>query len=360
MDATKPAPRTYPVGGDRDVRVRAVLGTHRLELGVELLEKGLRAITSVGRVLRLRFHQRDQRFEWRQRIRDSQGRTVAWRVVGARVPDEIRRTLWAETRSRVDGVEQWIAMRQDARSVLNLVDWLVAHGREWPAALLQVTWEGEGKIGRVHWTFRADGAIQETRNWQTPARPITAYGQATAAVVSGIDVARPRGTHAESVSRDLVERHAAIDARLRRLSELLREQHAGIRLYRVERKDTWCFREIAYAGGTRHLRAAVVGQRAATLTPQPQGNVGEAMQLLGERVQLRRLLRVIAELTEVAGFWPGGRWKLAARDAAGKALWQKTASRDGLLGRAYTRGRDGASCISGEGDEGEGAGAEEA
>ena len=84
------------------------------------------------------------------------------------------------------------------------------------------------------------------------------------------------------------------------------------------------------------------------------------MQLLGERVQLRRLLRVIAELTEVAGFWPGGRWKLAARDAAGKALWQKTASRDGLLGRAYTRGRDGASCISGEGDEGEGAGAEEA
>jgi hypothetical protein len=204
MDATKPAPRTYPVGGDRDVRVRAVLGTHRLEMGVELLEKGLRAITSVGRVLRLRFHARDQRFEWRQRIRDSRGRTVAWRVVGARVPEEIRRTLWAETRSRVDGVEQWTAMRQDARSVLNLVDWLVAHGREWRAALLQVTWEGEGRIGRVHWTFRADGAVQQTRNWQTPARPLTAYGQATAAVLSGIDVVRPRGAHAESVSRDLV------------------------------------------------------------------------------------------------------------------------------------------------------------
>lgn len=345
MDATKPAPRTYPVGGDRDVRVRAVMGTHRLELGVELLEKGLRAITSVGRVLRLRFHQRDQRFEWRQRIRDTRGRTMAWRVVGARVPEEIRQTLWAETRSRVDGVEQWLAMRQDARSVLNLVDWLVAHGLEWPAALLQVTWEGEGKIGRVHWTFRADGAIQQTRNWQTPARPLTAYGQATAAVVSGIDAARPRGTHAESVSRDLVERHAAIDARLRKLAGLLREQHAGIRLYRVEPKDTWCFREIAYAGGTRYLRAAVVEQRAATLRPQAQSNVVEGMQLLGERVQLRRLLRVIAELTEVAGLWPGGRWKLEAIDDAGKTLWHKTASREGILGRAYTKGRNGASCI---------------
>ncbi len=162
------------------------------------------------------------------------------------------------------------------------------------------------------------------------------------------------------MSRDLVDRHAAIDARLRRLADLLREQQAGIRLYRVERKDTWCFREIAYAGETRHLRAAVVERRAATLTPQAQGTVVEAMQVLGERVELRRLLRVIAELTEVAGLWPGGSWKLAARDAAGKALWQKTASREGLLGRAYTKGQNGASCISGEADEGEMVGGEHA
>ncbi len=344
--------RTYPVGSDRDVRLRAVLGTHRLELGVSAIEEGLRAIRFVGRTLRLRYQRRDQRFFWRQRVRDEQGRTVAWEDIGARVPDEVRRGLWVETRSRIDGAEEWMAMRQDGRSVLLLTNWLVAHGLDSAATVIEMAWEGEGKVARLHWTFRADGAIQRTKNWAVGKRLVTAYGRTTAAVWSAIDVRKPRGPYTGAVEDGLVKPHQAVDERLRGLAELLREQQARIRLYRRTKEDTWCFREVVSGRGTRHVPVDRVEDRARELAAQPQSQVVEALRLLGKRGEIRRLLRIIAELTEGAVVWPGGQWTVVARDSNRRAWWCKVASREGILGRRYRAGTE-EMCVRQAAEEGE-------
>lgn len=298
MDVSAPSRRIYPIGSDRDVRVRAVLGTHRLELGVNAIEEGLRSIRFVGRTLRLRYHRRDQRFFWRRRVRNGEGRTVAWEDIGVRVPEGVRQTLWAETRSRIDGAEEWMAMRQDGRSVLALVDWLAVHGIQSAVASLEMTWRGEGNVGRIHWTFRADGGIQRTQNWQTPERSVTAYGRTTAAVLSAVDVTRGRGPYTVSLDQTVVQRHAAIDKRLEELAGLLREQRAGIRLYWRSEKDAWRFHEVVSVRRTQHVRLEKVGGRAQRLAAQPRSQVLEALKLLGERGQIRRVLRLVAELTE--------------------------------------------------------------
>ncbi len=336
VDTNVAGRRTYPVGSDRDVRVRAVLGTHRVELGVRAIEEGLRAIRFVGRVLRLRYHRRDQRFSWRHRLRDGEGRAIGWEDIGARVPEEIRRGLWEETRSRIDGAEEWMAMRQDGRSVLILADWLAAHALETPPTVVTMTWRGEGRLGRIRWTFRADGRMQRTADLGAPKRLVSAYGKATAAVLAAIDIRQGQGPYAATLDRMLVARYRAVDGRLADLASILREQQSDIRLYRLEEKDTWRFHEVDHGEGwTRYVQRKSVASRSTRLAAQPQSQVVEAVKLLEERGQIRRLLRVIAELTEAAAVWPGGQWSVVGRGTEGQSLWRRTATREGIVGGRY-------------------------
>ncbi len=351
MDASTVSRRTYPVGSEQDIRMRAVLGTHRLELGVNAIEEGLRAIRFVGRTLRLRYQRRDQRFFWRHRVRNEQGRTVAWEDIGARVPEEVRRTLWVETRGRIDGAEEWMAMRQDGRSVLMLTNWLVGHGLDSRAMVIAMTWEGERKVGRLHWTFRADGAIQRTKNWEVGKQLMTAYGRTTAAVLSAIDVTQPRGPYAAAVDESLVQRHAGLDKRLADLAAVLQEQQVGIRLYWRRDKDAWRFHEVLSAGWTRHIPLEQVEERAQRLPAQPRSHVIEARGVLSERRRVRQLLRIVAELTQAASVWPGGQWSVIGRSVAGKTIWSRAATREGLVGRTYNGGNGHASVSDGQAED---------
>lgn len=63
----------YAVGGERDVRVRALEGTHRVELVLLQLERLLRPTRGIGRTLPLHYQKRDDRYVWRHRIRDVAG-----------------------------------------------------------------------------------------------------------------------------------------------------------------------------------------------------------------------------------------------------------------------------------------------
>ena len=173
MDAERSIAARYGRGGARDVRVRALLGVHRIEQGIRLIEQLLNRVRFVGRRLALRFHGRDQRYEWRGQTRGDQGKI--WKLIGARVPSGLR--LWPQTKAEVAVVERRLDMRQDGRAVLRLVDWLVTYGLRWPVPAVVVEWMDEERCGHVSWTFRDDGRLQRTGNWVTPEVPLERYGQ---------------------------------------------------------------------------------------------------------------------------------------------------------------------------------------
>lgn len=341
--------RGYAEGDERDVRVRALEGTHRVELVLLHLERVLRRTRGVGRTLRLRYHKRDDRYLWRHRVRDvageqrlfrpgeELGQLYCWQDVGRRVPEDVWADLWAHTRGQVLGIERHLDMRQDGRAVLKLVGWLLGSGLRREAELLEMVWEGEAQRGRVHWTFRLDGRFQRQGNWQTPDLPLGKYGCEVADQVGAIDLQAPWGLYTEHVHRGLVVPLRELDRRLEELDRLLREQRSAVRLYQHRSRDTWEFRQVQWQSGTTYVPLgdfdAVVGKR--DLSPQERSMLEEARVLLDERNKARRLLRVIAELTGAGIRWPGGTWKVRGYTPAGATIWHVASSASGTVGRFY-------------------------
>ncbi len=339
----------YAVGGERDVRVRAVAGTHRVELVLLQLERWLRRTRGVGRTLRLHYQQRDDRYVWRHRVRDVAGeqrllrlgeepRTLyRWRDVGRRVPEELCAELWVHTRSRVLGIERQLDMRQDGRAVLKLVSWLLGNGLRWEADVVEMVWEGEAHSGRVHWTFRLDGRLQRHGNRQTPDLPAGKYGRDSEEQVAAIDLQARWGLYTENVHRGLVVPLTDLDRRLGELDHLLREQRSAVRLYQHRRLDTWAFRRVQWQSGTTYqpIRDLDSVFQKLDLSPQQRGNLEEARTLLQQRYKVRRLLRLVAELTEAGIRWPGGTWKVRGYEPAGATVWHVSSTASGTVGRCY-------------------------
>jgi hypothetical protein len=340
---------SYAVGGDRDVRARALEGTHRVELVLGLLEGLLRRTRGVGRTLRLHYQQCDDRYVWRHRVRDVAGeqrllrlgegpRTLyRWRDVGRRVSEELRAELWVRTRSRVLGIERQLDMRQDGRAVLKLVSWLLGNGLRWEADVVEMVWEGEGHSGRVRWTFRLDGRLQRHGIRQTPDLPTGKYGRDSEEQVAAIDLRAPWGLYTENVHRALVVPLADLDRRLRELDYLLREQRAAVRLYHHRRLDTWAFRLVQWQSGTTYqpIRDLDSAFQKLDFSPQQRGNLEEARTLLQQRYKVRRLLRIVAELTEAGVCWPGGTWKVRGYTPGGETVWHVASTVSGIVGRGY-------------------------
>jgi hypothetical protein len=217
---------SYAVRGDRDVRARALEGTHRVELVLGLLEGLLRRTRGVGRILRLHYQKRDDRYVWRHRVRDVAGEQrllrlgeepralYRWRDVGRRVPEELQADLWVHTRSRVLGIERHLDMRQDGRAVVKLVGWLLGNGLRWDADVVEMVWEGEAHSGRVRWTFRLDGRLQRHGNRQTPDLPAGKYGRECEEQVGAINLQAPWVLYTENVHRALVIPLADLERRL--------------------------------------------------------------------------------------------------------------------------------------------------
>ena len=339
----------YAVGGERDVRVRAVAGTHRVESVVLRLEGLLNRTRAVGRTLRLHRHTRDDRYVWRHRVCDLEGeqrlirlgeepRTLyRWRDVGRRVSEELRAELWVRTRSRVLGIERQLDMRQDGRAVLNLVSWLLGNGLRWEADLVEMVWEGEAQSGRLLWTFRIDGRLQRHGNRQTPDLPRGKYGRDSEEQIAAIDLQARWGLYAENVHRGLVIPLTDLDRRMGELDHLLRAQRSAVRLYPHPRLDTWEFRLVQWQSGTTYLPIRDLDSVFQTLdlAPQQRSNLEEARTLLQQRSKVRRLLRVVAELTEAGIRWPGGIWKVRGYTPEGRTVWHVASTASGIVGRGY-------------------------
>lgn len=341
--------RGYAGGDEHDIRVRAVEGTHRVELVLLQLERVLRRTRGVGRTLRLRYHKRDDRYLWRHRVRDVAGeqllsqlgeearRLYRWQDVGRRVPEDVRAGVWARTRGQVLGIERYLDMRQDGRAVLKLIGWLLGNSLRRDAELLEMVWEGEAQRGRVHWTFRLDGRFQRQGNWQTPDLPLGKYGREGEEQVAALDLQAPWGLYTEHVHRGLVVPLGELDRRLGEVDLLLREQRAAIRLYRHPRLNTWAFRQVQWQSGTTYLSRGNfdVAVEKLGLSPQVRSTLEEARTVLQERYKVRRLLRVIAELTEAGSCWPGGTWKVRGYSSERRTIWHVASSASGTVGRLY-------------------------
>ncbi|MFA5028157.1 MAG: hypothetical protein WC713_09795 [Candidatus Methylomirabilota bacterium] len=303
----------------------------------------------MGRSLRLHYQKRDDRYVWRHRVRDVAGeqrlirlgeeprRLSRWQDVGRRVPEELRADLWVHTRGLVLGIERHLDMRQDGRAVLKLVGWLLGNGLRWEAELMEMSWEGEARSGRVRWTFRLDGRLQRHGNRQTPDFPAGKYERDCEEQVAAIDLQAPWGLYTEHVHRGLVVPLRELDRRLGELDLLLREQRAAMRLYRHPRLNTWAFRQVQWQSSTTYLSLgdfdAAVGK--LDLSPQERSTLEEARTLLQQRYKVRRLLRVIAELTEAGIRWPGGTWKVRGYASERGTIWHVASTASGTVGRSY-------------------------
>jgi len=108
-----------------------------------------------------------------------------------------------------------------------------------------------------------------------------------------------------------------------------------LRLYPLRQLDTWSFRQVQWRRGTTHLRIADVVEHAQRLPAQQRSHVVEGLDLLEARVGVRRVLRVIAEITEAASRWPGGTWKVRGYGGERGTAWAAAASIRGVIGRGY-------------------------
>lgn len=347
----------YAVDGERNVRTRAVEGTRRIEQAVAYLTGMLKNTRRIGRILRLRYHTRDQRFIWRMRRRREnrgEGETeFVWRDIGARVPPEVRRSLSKDTVNALDGVDRRMDMRQDGRAVLHVVAWLLGHGLRAATRLVELKWEG-GAQQRITWTFRPDGRMQCTGTWRTLQLPPPKYGAESEWLLGVVAGKTELGPYATSVVRDLVEALEKADVRLAQLAEAIRQQGGGVRLYRNWQRDTWGFREMLGAKKSRHLPEPMVGERVIRMPVVERQLMWDAAEALKRRQSIRRLLRVLSELMEAAVAWPGGRWGVRGYEGEEQAaVWAVAADASGVVGRHYRTGTPGERYTGEEGDEGE-------
>jgi hypothetical protein len=333
-------------GVEGDPRVLAVQGTHRLELALNLLDGSLQLHRKFGRLMRLYFRQRDHSYEWHYLAKtdatESTGtpgavswRGRAWKTLGRQVPAEILRTLHPVTRDNVLGMERSLNIRQDGRAVLHLITWLMVHGMEGTPDVIGVTWEGPEQWGRVTWSVQLDGRLMCRGNWQAQGGIPSPYSAQELRFREMIRLDSPLGSYAGTVQREWVDRLAGIDQQLRRLADLLLEQRAGIRLYHYRQKDTWRFRSLNHRGEGMYLPLEQVREAAEHLGPQPRANIYDALDAIGERRQVRRILRVIGILADAGWGWRDGRWIVRGYDTGARGKWMAAADQTGVVGRWY-------------------------
>jgi hypothetical protein len=340
--------------GEEDPRVLAVQGVHRIELVLRLLDGGLQLQRKFGRRLRFYFHKRDHRYQWKYLVKPGSGKESAseklllvetmptypeWKTLGGSVPADMVGRLHSRTRDKVLGIERMLNIRQDGRAIIHLVGWLMEHGMKGESRVIGLTWEGPEQVGRVTWSVQFDGRYMCQGNWQAKAGIGSQYSAQDLRIREQIRSNAPLGSYAGTIQREWVDRLADIDQQLRRVADLLLEQHSGIRLYPTPKKDTWRFRRLDFFGHGFHLPTKQVAEAAEVLTSQMRANVHDGLALIRERMQVKRVLRVVAILGEVGWEWRGGRWIVKGYDGGVDGLkWMATADRSGVVGQVYREG----------------------
>ena len=335
-------------GEGYDLKVAAVLSAHKLELAVEELQRRLEARIVHGRRLRLVYMAKEYRFRWRRYIGNgkssvregeagSEGKpTQMWVLMGRRLPEEIVSHLHPMTRRHVLETEQLLDVRRDGRAILHLVEWLLKHALELRSRLIGLTWEGPKETGRVTWTIREDGHLMQRGNWQSPTGPLMAYAERVLSFREAIRVNGQYGYVAGNVRNDLVGRIDTLDERLAESSKQLRDLKCVLRVYPRTDDDSWRFRRLKFYGNTEPVKRTEVETIAMSCSPQQRAAVAEAVSLVEERMRVRRILKVVAIMTEVGWYWPGGSWIIRGYDGRGlSARWMVTSRGHRIRGRIY-------------------------
>lgn len=343
MQGTPETNTSWGVGGRRDPRVRAIRGTERIEVAVGYIEEELLPTRLGGRLLRigrlaLRYDRNRNQFRWRRREGPHQ-----WTEVGRRVPWDIKKRLRAGSRAKVDGVEQWLAIRTVGVTALRLIDWCARTGGEWTEELVTVYWQGALPRG-CRWTCMLQGGRLKRGGVMVEEGPPAEYGGRVEQLLRGREA---EGGDVTVRVRQMVDRLEVVDKRLHQLRAELR---SGVRLYYDRFRDTFQMRQVIDKGWTVY-QGKILHEGVRKYLPQADRvRVTEAERCLAERMRLKRALQVIAAVGEAMGKWPEGRWQVRGKTTKDvPASWVTQSTERGLLTRQY---RDSQS-IDGQGSDGD-------
>lgn len=307
----------YAINGSRDVRTRAVQGVAGIEWVRTLVDRQLKACSTIGPLTLCYASQRDA-FQWRLRERRRRSRSLTeadWEMV--------RRKCRPRTLRKMEQVKALLAVRGSAKAVLRMVEWALTYGETWREQTVTLRWAcGENR--RAIWgCLLSGGMIQRGQVREEDGRT---SGQLQ--VVESFTATRPeqwRGEVAGGVEY-AVEAINMIDRQL--------QEHKGqltnfIRLYYHLQLDTWELRQITGPRKSRYLSEDTAARLAAKQPELERERVGQVVDLIGRRKRVKRLLRLIATLAEAAAYWSGGSWQLRG-ETAGRAAWAATTVKHGL------------------------------
>jgi hypothetical protein len=124
-----------------------------------------------------------------------------------------------------------------------------------------------------------------------------------------------------------------------RISELDQELHkvknglkGWVKLYYSVTTDSWGLWEMTGPTRSRYVGLNISETMLTALPGNDRQWLVEAVTLITERWRLKRALRVIATLVEVALLWPGGKWQLRGEGGNRTAAkWVTIATEFGLM-----------------------------
>lgn len=320
---------SWMVGGQRDPRVRAVQGTEKIEVAVGYIEEELLPTRMGGRLLRigrlaLRYDRSREQFRWRRREGPHQ-----WSEVGRRVPWEIKKRLRAASRAKVDGVEQWLAIRTIGVTALRLIDWCAQTGGEWTEELVTLYWKGALPRGG-RWTCMLKGGRLHRGGVMVEDGPPADYQERVEQLLRG------RECEGGDVTVRVRKMVATLEELDKRLHQLRAEMKSGVRLYYDRFRDTFQMRQVIDKGWSVYQGKILHEGVRKYLPAVERVRITEAEFTLAERMRLKRALQVIAAVGEAMERWPEGRWQVRAKKAKGvPASWVTQSAEWGLLTRRY-------------------------
>lgn len=310
----------YAIGGERDVRVRAVAAIAAIERTVQVVERELKARPRIG-LLRLRYHKRDDRFEWRWL--EASRRTSP---LSGGLQDERLQVLRPSTRAKVESVQRLLSVRAAAIAVLRMTEWGLGHGDKWGEQTVTLRWSS-GEFRRAIWGVLLSGGIMR----RGKVRPLDGVESGHAPVMETLNVGdEPQGWRGEVTEgvRCVVEEMRRIDEQLEAVQRQLR---GGVRLYYCDKLDSWMLRQLMGPRLSRYLNDEVARKLLCKLLEQERGLVEKALEGIERRKRLKRVLHLVATLGEAAGHWPGGQWQLRGERGAGQAAtWVATVTERGM------------------------------
>lgn len=293
---------TSPVGGarrggeiDRTVEV-----VRRMERTLAAIDTALQQVGWVSRLLLL-YKGTRQSYEWRLR---GSGRFATY--VGSRVPQPLLRRLRPQTRQRVLGIEKLLDARAAGRTVVHLLEDIIARAETWRDRTVTLQWHNQ-EVGRLTWTFPLGGGLLG----EPLDRRIMVRVESYMSVVKPYVGRGGGGTPLSAAFERWLGSEVALHTELATVAERLRA--CEVRLYRDASRKSWAFRlmrrrkpSVALAGGVlKHVDRLPAREREV---------IERAVANLGRLQRVRRGALLIGRIAEIAEWWCDGDWRLCGED----------------------------------------------